>query len=67
MEQKLLVTANEAAELLSLSRSKIYQLVDSGQLESRRIGRAVRILRSSLVRSPEAAPRQAGAGAGVRR
>ena len=49
MEQ-LLVTAAEAAHLLSISRSKVYQMVDSGQLESRRIGRAVRILRSSLVR-----------------
>ncbi len=48
--EPLLVTAAEAAALLSLSRSKVYQLIDSGQLESRHIGRAVRILRSSLVR-----------------
>ena len=32
-----------AAKFLSLSRNKLYQLVDSGEVPSRRFGRAVRI------------------------
>jgi len=38
----LLVTVNQAAEILSLSRSSIYQLIWSEQLMPIRIGRSVR-------------------------
>jgi len=38
----LLVTVNQAAEILSLSRSSIYQLIWTEQLMPIRIGRSVR-------------------------
>ncbi len=40
---RLLVTVSEAAETLGLSRSTVYSLMDSGQLESRKIGASRRI------------------------
>ncbi len=40
---RLLVTVSEAAETLGLSRSTVYSLLDSGQLESRKIGASRRI------------------------
>jgi excisionase family DNA binding protein len=39
----LLVTIDEAADLLSISRGKLYQLIQTGELPTVRIGRAVRI------------------------
>jgi excisionase family DNA binding protein len=45
-----LVNVAEAAKLLSLSRTKLYGLMDSGQLEYCRIGRARRITRYHLTR-----------------
>lgn len=44
----LLVTIPEAATLLSLSRSKTYQLVTSGDLPAVHIGRSARIRRVDL-------------------
>ena len=38
----LLVDVRQAAEMLSLSRSSIYQLIGTGQLSPMRIGRSVR-------------------------
>jgi excisionase family DNA binding protein len=38
----LLVTVRQAAEILSLSRSSIYLLMDAGKLTPIRIGRSVR-------------------------
>jgi excisionase family DNA binding protein len=38
-----LMTINEVAEVLNLSESKVRGLIRSGDLESRRIGRAVRV------------------------
>ena len=38
----LLVTVRQAAEILSLSRSSIYVLIDAGKLTPIRIGRSVR-------------------------
>ena len=43
MNTKLLLTVPEAAECLGLGRSKVYQLMTSGQLRSVSIGRARRI------------------------
>jgi len=37
------LTVNEAAELLSLGRTKIYELLDTGALRSIRIGTARRV------------------------
>ena len=38
-----LASITAAAEFLSLSRNKLYQLVNSGEVPSRRFGRSVRI------------------------
>jgi excisionase family DNA binding protein len=40
---KLLLTPEEAAEALSISRSKLYELLAEGQIESIRIGSSRRI------------------------
>ena len=44
----LLVDVRQAAEILSLSRSSIYLLVDAGKLTPIRIGRSVRFSVSHL-------------------
>lgn len=44
----LLVTV-EAGQILCLSRSAVYRLIDTGDLEVVHIGRAVRVPRSALV------------------
>ena len=41
--EKLLLRPMEAARLLSISRSKIYELISEGVIESVRIGRSVRV------------------------
>ncbi len=38
-----LASITAAAEFLSLSRNKLYQLVNSGEVPSRKFGRSVRI------------------------
>jgi excisionase family DNA binding protein len=43
-----LVTVQEAAKRLSLSQSKIYKMILSGELPVQRIGRAVRIPESAI-------------------
>jgi excisionase family DNA binding protein len=45
---RTLLTINEVADELALSRSTIYELVASGQLETVRIGRARRVPRAAL-------------------
>ncbi|CAJ60387.1 MULTISPECIES: helix-turn-helix domain-containing protein [Frankia] len=45
---KLLLTPTEAAELLGVSRSTVYELMNSGDIESVRIGRARRIPSAAL-------------------
>ncbi|MBL7498161.1 helix-turn-helix domain-containing protein [Frankia sp. CNm7] len=46
---KLLLTPAEAAELLGLGRSTVYELLAVGDLESVLIGRARRIPHAALV------------------
>jgi len=41
--EKVLLSIPEAAERLSLGRSKLYELMTTGQIKSVRIGRAVRL------------------------
>lgn len=60
----LLVNVMEAAEILALSRSSIYQLLWNGQLVPIRIGRSVRFSIEQLEqfvsdRIPESAPSSA--------
>jgi excisionase family DNA binding protein len=45
---KLLYTVTEAAEALSISRAKVYELFNTGELESVKIGGSRRIPRQAL-------------------
>ncbi len=45
---KLLFTATEAAEMLGLSRSYLYEIMATGELPSITLGRARRIPRQAL-------------------
>lgn len=47
-ERDQLLKPGEVAEMLQLSRSKAYQLMQRGEIETVRIGRAVRVKRSDL-------------------
>ncbi len=46
--RKLLVTAEDAAALLSLGRSTVYQLIRAGRIPSVRVGRTRRIAFAAL-------------------
>lgn len=50
---KLLFTVPEVAEMVGLGRSKLYELIAAGELESVRIGRATRVPASALIRFVE--------------
>ncbi|HLX87176.1 MAG TPA: helix-turn-helix domain-containing protein [Acidimicrobiales bacterium] len=53
MTEKVLLTAEEAGELLSLGRTKVYELMADGVLESVRVGRARRVPVGALARFVE--------------
>ena len=42
------LTYKEAEQLVGLSRTTLWKLIGSGEIEHRKVGRAVRINRSSL-------------------
>lgn len=42
------LTYREASELVGLSRTKLWELVSTGEVEAAKVGRAVRIRRQSL-------------------
>ncbi len=46
---KLLLTVEEAAEALSIGRSKFYELLAAGRLESVRVGSCRRVPVGSLI------------------
>ena len=46
----LLLRAEEAAKLLSLGRSTVFQMLAAGELPAVRVGRAVRVPRAALER-----------------
>ncbi len=46
--ERLLLTAEEAAELLGIGRSKVYELMASGVLRSVKVGRCRRIPRKAI-------------------
>jgi excisionase family DNA binding protein len=48
MTGKILMTPIEAADVLSISRSVIYELIAKGVLRSLKIGRSRRVLRTSV-------------------
>lgn len=41
--EKLLLTTKEAREVLSLNRTRMYEMLAAGEIPSIRIGRAIRI------------------------
>ena len=47
MEKALLKPA-EVTQILSIGRSKVYELINTGELPSVRIGRCIRVPKSSL-------------------
>lgn len=47
--EKLLLKPEEAAEMLSIGRSKVYELIGTGELASVRIGASRRIPAEALV------------------
>lgn len=57
--EKLLLTPEEAAEVLSLGRTKVFQLISTGVLRSVRIGKCRRVPASALV---ELVDRLSGSG-----
>ena len=46
--EKLLLTVREAADVLSVSRSRVYELIYAVQLESVKIGRSRRVALASV-------------------
>lgn len=48
MGTALLLRAREVQTLLGLSRSKVYELMQAGELPTVRVGRAVRVPRDGL-------------------
>ncbi len=54
MGERLLLRVEEVAELLSLGRSKTYELIASGVLPAVRLGRCVRVPADALHRWLEA-------------
>ena len=65
---KLLLEPEEAAEVLSIGRSKVYELIGTGELASVRIGTSRRVPADALVefvtqlRGPVAEPVVGGSG-----
>jgi excisionase family DNA binding protein len=51
--EKLLLTVREAADLLSVSRSRVYELIYAEQLDSVKIGRSRRVSLASVRRLAE--------------
>ncbi len=51
---QLLLKAEEVAKALGLGRSKVYEMMQSGELPVVRIGRSVRVSRSALAAWVEA-------------
>ncbi len=48
MENRLLVSVEEASAILSLGRSKVFELVAAGEIESLKVGRRRLIPRQAL-------------------
>lgn len=53
--EKMLFTVKETAEMLSVSRNRVYELIYAEQLASIKIGRSRRVSRASILRFVESA------------
>lgn len=60
MTNRLLLRPNEAAELLAVGRSKLYELIAAGDVSAIKIGRSLRVPAAALER--RVAERAAPAG-----
>jgi excisionase family DNA binding protein len=59
--EKLLLTAEETAEILGIGRSKVYELLRAGVIQSVRIGTCRRIPAAAIVDYVERLRREAAA------
>ncbi len=50
MVERMALRANEVAKILGLGRSKVYELIQRGDLPVLRIGRSVRVPQAALER-----------------
>ncbi len=48
VDRKLLLRVEEAAEKLSIGRSKMYELLAAGEIQPIRVGRSVRVSSAAL-------------------
>ena len=63
--EKLLLTPEEAAKLLSIGRSKVYELIGDGRLASVRIDASRRVPVSALLEFIERLQRRQGGSSGA--
>lgn len=56
------LTYKEAEQLVGLSRTTLWKLIGGGEVEHRRVGRAVRINRESLEAYMRGEPSHSGSG-----
>lgn len=54
----MLVSVEDAARLLSVGRTKIYELIGSGDLDGRKAGKSTRIVMASIHQYVENLPRK---------
>jgi excisionase family DNA binding protein len=50
LTNRLLLRPNEAAELLAVGRSKLYELIAAGEVPSMKIGKSLRVPAAALER-----------------
>jgi excisionase family DNA binding protein len=58
MQAPMLIPVTEAARLLSLGRTRIYELIDAGDLEARKLGKLTMITMDSVRRFVDGLPRK---------
>jgi len=58
LEIKVLLRPDEAADILRVSRSQIYDMIAAGELECRTIGGAKRVTSASITAQLDATPRE---------
>ena len=46
--EPICVRINDAAQMIGIGRTKLYELISSGELETVKIGKATRIITASL-------------------
>jgi len=56
--QCLMLRPREAAELIGVSRSKLYALIHAGEIPSKRLGKSIRIPSHELMRWAGVTPKE---------